>query len=190
MTNGAPTPTRQRSKERNHFLAGVLDGALSHDGHGFPGQVEYRWEGREDDGTVYAVIYDRYEDTHLDCVHCGRTVDDLTWNNDGTMTWTIDGVSACGDGVHEPQHVYVVTLDTIARGLGIIRNAVLADFREGDEAVRVLANATTGERLGVHPDIRRAIMLMDRTNGDEGDTDVFGYLAILECAIFGQVVYS
>lgn len=59
-----------------------------------------------------------------------------------------------------------VTVDTIAKGFGVIR------------------------RLGTPNDMARDLLLADRTNGEDGDLDVVGALAVLECALFGKVVYN
>lgn len=80
-----------------------------------------------------------------------------------------------------------VTLDTIAHGFAVIREA---ELREIDGGNKVLHNAKTGERLYLSEGARKEIMLADRTNGDESDLDVVDYLAILECALFGKVVYA
>jgi hypothetical protein len=83
-----------------------------------------------------------------------------------------------------------VDLDTIATGLGIIRNATLKEFPRGDGTEQAYANKTTGERLYLDADLRAQILAADRTNHEEGDIDVTGALAILECAIFGKVIYA
>lgn len=80
-----------------------------------------------------------------------------------------------------------VTLDTFAHGIAVIRDAVLREV--GGEGEKVLHNAKTGERLYLSEVRRKEIVLADRTNGDDGDLDVNDYLAILECALFGRVVY-
>lgn len=80
-----------------------------------------------------------------------------------------------------------VDIDTMARGLGIIRNAVLRDVgRDG----LVPHNHVTDERLYFGGKPRQELLKMDRTNGEDGDCDVIGGLAVLECALFGKVVYG
>jgi hypothetical protein len=74
-----------------------------------------------------------------------------------------------------------IDLDTMARGLGVIKAAV----QDGG----LLRNAATSERLYLSPEVRASIMLADHTNGDDGDLDVVDALAVLECALFGSVVY-
>jgi hypothetical protein len=86
----------------------------------------------------------------------------------------------------EPGAPRRVTLGTIAHGLAIIRDARPRPVEDG---VLVLHNAGTGQRLYMSYDMRRRIMLADRTNGDDGDLDVVDALAILECALFGAVTY-
>lgn len=85
---------------------------------------------------------------------------------------------------------YRVTLDVIARGLGVIRDAVMRVDLEHPNDGEVLHNVKSGERLGLSQKLRQEIMLVDRTNGADGDLDVIGYLAILECGLFGKVVYN
>ncbi|MFC4089330.1 hypothetical protein [Micromonospora sp. GCM10011541] len=80
-----------------------------------------------------------------------------------------------------------IDLDTISKGLGVIRRAVM---RETERDGEVLHNSKTGERMYLHPEQRKNIMLADRTNYDEGDLDVVDALAVLECALFGRVEYA
>lgn len=80
---------------------------------------------------------------------------------------------------------YMVDIDVIARGIGVIRNAKLATFGNDE----VLANASTGERLFVSENDRALIMECSREN-DAGEIDVVLALAILECGLFGKVVYA
>lgn len=79
-----------------------------------------------------------------------------------------------------------IDIDTMAKGLGVIRNAVLKPTEDGE----VRHNRDTGERLGFGGGQRRELLLADRTNGDDGEYDVIGALAVLECALFGTVVYN
>jgi len=84
----------------------------------------------------------------------------------------------------------LINLDTFARGLGVIRNAVpKVDERYPDDG-EVLHNRKTGERLYLSSYLREDILAADRTNGEEGDIDVVGALAVLECGLFGKVVYA
>jgi len=73
---------------------------------------------------------------------------------------------------------YTVTLDTVRRGLGLIRKA--KPDGEGGTTVRYLSEG-----------MRREILRGDRTNGDEGGWDD-GYLcsAVVEIGIWGAVVYG
>lgn len=59
-----------------------------------------------------------------------------------------------------------VDLDTMAKGLGILRK-----IEKPSQWVRDL-------------------LLADRTNGDDGDYDVIGALAVLESAVFGEIRYA
>jgi hypothetical protein len=88
----------------------------------------------------------------------------------------------------EEWNKYHINLDTFARGLGVIRNAVpKVDERYPDDG-EVLHNRKTGERLYLSSYLREDILAADRTNGEEGDIDVVGALAVLECGLFGKVV--
>jgi hypothetical protein len=75
-----------------------------------------------------------------------------------------------------------LTIDTIAKGIGIIRNA-----KPNDADTLVTAD---GKVLGYGGDARRDFLLANSTNGEDGDYDVIGALAAVECALFGQVVYG
>lgn len=79
-----------------------------------------------------------------------------------------------------------VTIDVMATGLAVIRNAIVATSDEGT----YMHNAETFERLGFGGSPRDELLLSDRTNGDDGDYDVIGALAVLECGLFGTVVYG
>ena len=71
---------------------------------------------------------------------------------------------------------HAIDLGTIAKGLGIIRGWKAGeDGRPDDWAPAEWV---------------RQLWLADRTNGEDGDVDVIGALAVLECAIFGEVVYN
>lgn len=84
---------------------------------------------------VYAVIYDRYEE-----------------QPDGTDEW-------------RPSQTWRVDVDTIARGLGVLK----AKYRAGGNL--------------------RELFAADRNN-DAADIDVVGALAILEAAVFGDITYN
>jgi hypothetical protein len=127
---------KTRTAEREEFLSNLLIGAIEHHGYGFPGVLEYRWEGRKP-AEVYAVIYDRYE------------VDE--------------------DSDAKPEPTWRVDIDTMAKGLGIIRKKYAG---EG------------------YADWVKDLQRADRTNGDDGDYDVIGALAVLECALFGEITYG
>lgn len=81
---------------------------------------------------------------------------------------------------------FTITIDTFAKGLAVIRDAIVATSDDGT----YLHNAETFERLGFGGTERDELLLADRTNGDDGDYDVIGALAVLECGLFGEVVYS
>lgn len=79
-----------------------------------------------------------------------------------------------------------ITIDTMAAGLAVIRKAIVATSDDGT----YWHNGETFERLYFGGDERDALVLADRTNGDDGDYDVVGALAALECGLFGQVRYA
>lgn len=79
-----------------------------------------------------------------------------------------------------------VDIDTMAKGLGIIKRAFMATCDRGTH----YHVADSFECLGFGGDERKELLLADRTNGDDGDYDVIGALAVLECALFGQVIYA
>lgn len=85
---------------------------------------------------------------------------------------------------------YRVDIEVMARGLGVIRRAKLATVEDFDGPAEVLHNAATGQRLYLSQPARRDLLQAERTNGEEGDIDVIGALAVLECALFGAVVYG
>lgn len=93
--------------------------------------------------------------------------EDLSYQPDGDdpHAFIIDRYESEGLRIDELEQYYV-DLDTMAHGLGIIR-----DWNHKAEWVKDL-------------------LLADRTNGDDGDYDVIGALAVLECALFGEVVYG
>lgn len=109
-------------------------------------------------------------------------VEDYHTPEDDPASWYADIVAEDDDeGI-----VHHVDLDVIAKGFGVIRDAVLRET--AGEAV--LHNAKTGDRLYVSEGQRANILLSNRTNGEDGDMDVIDYLAVVECALFGQVVYA
>lgn len=90
----------------------------------------------------------------------------------------------------DDDQVHRVNPDTMAHGLATIRTA---DLRVDDKHPAdglILHNTTTGQRLYMSSKMRDALMLCDRTNGDEGDYDVIDALAVLEIALLGAVTYA
>lgn len=133
---------RTRTKERAQFLSDVLVTAVEHAGYGFPGIVEYKCEPDDDPSKSFAVIYDRYEET--------EPMDrDEEWKPE--KTWRID-------------------IETMAKGLGIVRKLPARPEGAAEWVKDVIA--------------------ADRSNGDDGDVDVVGALLVLECALFGRQVYA
>lgn len=82
----------------------------------------------------------------------------------------------------EDQQTYGISLDTIARGLGVILRAV-----ERDDGV--LVDATGHRRIYVSHALRDRIREASSAN-DASELDVVNCLAVLECALFGHVHYS
>lgn len=152
----------KRTPEREEFLKDALTIAIENGGYGFFSVSEWKWEDVTP-GETYAVIHESGEE------------------EDQPQTWRVD-------------------IETMAKGIGVIKSAVLKDFggevrttggyKYTTPVERVLSNAQTGERLYVSEEQRRNIMLAERTNMDEGDLDAIDGLAILECALFGRVVYA
>ncbi len=168
--NDTIAPTRQRSAERIQFLSDILVTAVEHAGYGFIEAGDYEFEPA---AATYAVIRDRYI------------------LESGTEAEYLDSEQR-------------IDLDTIAKGLGIIRRAVMREVvarparvsldkgipNRAERRETVLHNAATGQRLYMSPEQRRNILECDRTNGEEGDYDVLDALAIVECALFGEVRYG
>ncbi len=163
-------PKRTRSLERAQFLADVLVTAVEHQGYGFIEIVDYEPDPAD---TAFAVIRDRYEQ----------------------------------DNEQDPDAYLAserrIDIDAIAHGIGIITRAVPMDVPSHDRPVslvrgqtwvppvmeRVLCNPTTGTRIGVSEYNRKRILEASRED-DAGELDVVDALAIVECAVFGQVVYG
>jgi hypothetical protein len=115
--------------------------------------------------------------------HGFQRVLDSSYEEDGSAFALIK------DPEDESDETLRVDLDTMAHGLSVISNAVKrVDPRFPDDG-EVYHNAKTGERLGLGEHIRREIMLADETN-DAGSIDLIAALAVLECALFGKVVYA
>lgn len=166
-------PTKTRSAERTQLLADLLAGAIEHCGYGFP--LIHEWHCPDgDEASWFAMITDRFVEEDRD--------------------------------VEEPPQVPVrVDLDTMARGLGLIRRAFLATDgvprsyllkAGGDPSPSedvILVNPDTWERMYLPTELRRDLLEYDRSNGEEGeegDWDVVGALAVLEIAMFGKVEYA
>lgn len=115
--------------------------------------------------------------------------------NDGYGQFACHEYKHTGDDPHaviefdddETQHH--IDLDTMARGVGVIRAARPAVDAKYPDDGEVLHNAATGVRLFLSTAARANILLADRTNGYDGDIDVVAALAVLECAVFGAVTY-
>jgi hypothetical protein len=84
----------------------------------------------------------------------------------------------------------LIDLNTIRKGLDVINRSTMQVDPKDPNAGPVLHNIDTGERLYLSPDIRKQLMLCNISNGEYGDYDVIGALAVVECGLFGKVVYA
>jgi hypothetical protein len=84
---------------------------------------------------------------------------------------------------------YKVNLSTMSKGLGVIREATLGPATDHN-GFPVQTNRETGDRLYFGGPPRTDLLICDQTNGEDGEYDVIGALAVLECGLFGQVVYA
>lgn len=163
-------PTRKRSPERIEYLDGVLDVAIGHAGYGFLSVIR---DGNHDGAGQWNLVYDRHDEDNYPTQYA---------------EWPQVERRAMIRG-----EVWVVDIDTIARGMRIIADAVPKSFETYPGSGRyetVRANHDTGERLYFGGEARTNLLLSNRTNGDDGDFDVIGALAVVECALFGRVVYG
>lgn len=89
----------------------------------------------------------------------------------------------------DDDQTYRVDLDVIARGIGVIKDAVAQDDPKFPDDGPVLFNAKTDQRLYLSHESRKAILEASRNN-DAAELDVVDALAVLECALFGAVTYA
>jgi hypothetical protein len=82
-----------------------------------------------------------------------------------------------------------VDMALIRKGLDVIGQAV---FRQADNANDglVLHNAETADRLYMGQDMARRIIHAATADEDDWDLDAVDALAIVECGLFGRVVYA
>jgi len=114
----------------------------------------------------------------------------LSWFGTDVYTVNDDGFATRAVIVDDDDRRHVVDLDTIVHGIGIIRNAVLrVDAKYPDDG-EVLHNAKTGQRLYVSRDMRDRILLANRDYDEAVNLDSVDASAIVECALFGKVVYA
>lgn len=161
--------TTIRTSERIEFLTDLLIGAI--ESYPYSWFVVDEYEPNAEPGQAYAVI-------------------------------TEDDDFGKGD-------THRVDLDVIERGIEVIRKAELRARAVGRRTLIVddvaheyvtggeieLHNVETGECLFMGESLRRAILAADKANdaagdGEEDDLDVIAYLAVLECGLFGRVVYG
>ena len=82
-----------------------------------------------------------------------------------------------------------VDVDTVARGIGVVRRAVLRVPDDRPKGKPELHNAATGKLLHMSEAMRRRILDASRDN-DAGELDVVDALALVECALFGAVTFA
>lgn len=156
----------EKSAERIEFLSGILGEVTGAGTYGFFYLVSETGEGTADH-TARIVAKEDACDEH------GIPMEDIPEDK-----------------------IVTVTLDTIAKGLGVIQRSVLREITEGHgKGDNVLHNLRTGQRLYLARDRKKAIRDASFANdaaGSEsgGDLDIIDYLAILECALFGAVTYA
>ena len=94
------------------------------------------------------------------------------------------------NGEDEGGDRYDIDIETMAAGLGVIRDAVLVTIMEPHVGeVTVLHNVKSGQRLFMSEDMRARIGVASREN-EAADLDCVDALAVLECALFGAVTYA
>jgi hypothetical protein len=84
------------------------------------------------------------------------------------------------------REIHRITIDTIAKGIGVIRNAIPAT---DDDGFTYLVNPTTFERVYVGEWIRDTV-LTESAENECCNFDVVCGMAVIECALFGKVVYA
>ena len=91
------------------------------------------------------------------------------------------------DGHRTTDRTWRVSIGTIADGLRIIRESVIKPDGRGDA---VSHSRDTGERLFFDGFARENLIAADDSDGEQGAYDVVGALAVLQCALFGRVIYN
>jgi hypothetical protein len=114
----------------------------------------------------------------------------LSWFGTDVYTVNDDGFATRAVIVDDDDQRHEVNLDTIAHGIGIIRNAVMRVDAKYPQDGEVLHNAETGERLHLSRDERDQILCADRDYDEAVNLDSVDASAIVECALFGKVVYA
>jgi hypothetical protein len=87
----------------------------------------------------------------------------------------------------EDGSTYTIDRDTVATGLGILTRA---KFQETETPGVGRWTTEDGKPLGFGGRALTQLRDANRTNGLDGDIDVLGALAAIECALFGSVVYA
>lgn len=174
----AVLPKRERTPERAQFLADIITTAVE-GGIGYWSTVSvYRWWAPDLDGgtalhhdgqaNAYAVVHAEDDELPIACLN----------NVDGH--WYVVTYGAAPYQIHAPdcrtcgipEDGRLVTVDTVARALGVLRK---------------------GPVTGLSETLRADIVAQDRANGEaDGHQDIDAGLAdcIVQVALFGEVVYG
>jgi hypothetical protein len=90
----------------------------------------------------------------------------------------------------DPNGSYAVIYDRYEHPDGSQTRGDLGTWRVDLDTVEKGLEVVRGMSAHSHAAWVRELQLADVTDGDEGDYDVVGALLVLECALFGQGVYS
>lgn len=88
-----------------------------------------------------------------------------------------DGGTVTIVDLEDEHREHTVTLDTIARGINLLSKQ---DMNYNNMGYDRSSYGKTRARIG----------LFNRTNGRDSDTDAWDYDAMLQCGVFGKVIYS
>lgn len=146
-----------RSTEREQFLADVIIGAVEGGTGYWAAVVAYGWEGLPA-ADVHAVLVpdDDETDAKVDALRVKL----------GRKPSPTEAVEA--------GFAYRVDIDTIAKGLGFVKD---------------LPSIQPGMRAGIGSELRRTILDASREN-DAGEIDSNAADVIVQAALFGEIVYG
>jgi hypothetical protein len=114
------------------------------------------------------------------------TVDEYQWENMAPGT----AYAVVSDKEEEDGATFRIDRSVILHGLSVILHA---EPRDTEHDGPVLHNATTGERLYMSKAMRANILtavFAEDGDGYAGDIDAVDALAIVECGLFGRVMYA